>query len=113
MAYDQALASRVRKVLEKRRHVAEQRMFGGIAFLLHGNMFCGVIGSDLVLRLGEEGVTRALRERHTRPMDFTGRPMKTMVYLQSKALESDDRLRKWVERAVRFARSLPRKELGL
>jgi TfoX/Sxy family transcriptional regulator of competence genes len=110
MAYDEALASRVRKVLEKRRHVAEQRMFGGIAFLLHGNMFCGVLERELVLRLGEEGVAQALREPYTRPMDFTGKPMKTMIYLESKGVESDDRLREWIDRALLFARLLPRKE---
>ena len=110
MAYDEALANRVRKVLEKRRYVAEHRMFGGIAFLLKGSMFCGVLESDVVLRLGEEGVTQALREPYTRPMDFTGRPMKSMIYLESKGVESDDRLREWIDRAFLFARLLPRKK---
>jgi len=110
MAYDEAVASRLRKLLGRRRHITEQQMFGGIAFLLEGKMFCGVLGSDLVLRLGEEGVARALHEPHTRPMDFTGRPMKSMIYLEAKDFESDGDLRDWIERAFLFAKSLPRKK---
>jgi hypothetical protein len=75
MAFDVAVAVRMRKALARRKGVTERRMFGGLAFLLEGNMCCGVLGDRLVLRLGAE----ALREPHTRPLDFTGRAMARMV----------------------------------
>ena len=71
MAFDEALADRVRDVLAARPELSERRMFGGIAFMLAGNMCCGVIGEDLLVRLGDDA-ERALAEPHTRPMDFTG-----------------------------------------
>jgi TfoX/Sxy family transcriptional regulator of competence genes len=109
MAYDEALADRMRDALADRDDVTERKMFGGLAFLLSGNMCCGVIGSNAMLRLGEEAVDAALDEPHTRPMDFTGRPMKNMVYVEPEALEDDGDVRRWVGRAVAFAGSLPPK----
>src|SRR4051812_17613636 len=100
-------------------------MFGGLAFMVSGNMCCGVIGSgavagpraggggvigsDAMLRLGEEAVDGALDEPHVRPMDFTGRPMKNMVYVAPAGLEDDGDLRRWVGRPLAFATSLPPK----
>ena len=78
MAYDEMLADRVRAAITALDgNVTERKMFGGLAFLLEGNMCCGVLGDRLVLRLGAE----ALREPHTRPMDFTGRAMASMMYV--------------------------------
>lgn len=105
MAFDETVAARVRKALGRRAGITEKRMFGGLAFLLHGNMCCGVVGKDLMLRLGE-GAARALEEPHVRPMDFTGKPLKTMVYVKPGAA-----LERWVGRAVTFARTLPPKGL--
>jgi TfoX/Sxy family transcriptional regulator of competence genes len=85
MAYDEALAQRVRDLLAPREELTEREMFGGIAFMLAGNMACGVIGGDLLVRLGKEDAERALGEPHVRPMDFTGRPMKTTVYVDPEA----------------------------
>jgi hypothetical protein len=84
-------------------------MFGGICFTLHGNMCCGVIGKDVVLRLGEDGAKVALTERHTRPMDFTGKPMKSMIYVSPDGYATPELLRQWVLRAVGFCQGLPRK----
>lgn len=84
-------------------------MFGGTAFLLDGHMVCGVQGESLVLRLGREGAATALRRRHTRPMDFTGKPLASMVYVDPPGYRRDADLRAWVEQAIRFARALPRK----
>ncbi len=109
MAYDEAVAHRVRKVLQSRKDITERKMFGGIAFLLNGNMCCGVIGSDLVLRLGEDGAAQALKERHTSEMDFTGKPLKSMVYVCPAGYRSDADLRTWVKRAVDHVKSLPAK----
>jgi TfoX/Sxy family transcriptional regulator of competence genes len=109
MAYDEGVAQRVRETLADERGVTEQKMFGGLAFLLRGNMCCGVIGEELMLRVGPEGYDEALAQRHARPMDFTGRPMRGMVYVASRGFESDADLTRWVGRAADFARSLPPK----
>jgi TfoX/Sxy family transcriptional regulator of competence genes len=84
-------------------------MFGGIAFLLNGNMCCGVLKSDLVLRLGEDGAVKALREPHTRVMDFTGKPLRSMVYVSPAGYRADVALRTWVKRALDYVKSLPAK----
>ena len=80
MAYDEDLASRIRAVLPPAEAVTERQMFGGLAFMLGGHMFCGVVRDTLMVRLGPEGADRALNQPHVRPMDFTGRPMKGMVF---------------------------------
>ena len=110
MAFSEALAQRVRETLGKRKGISERKMFGGLAFLLNGNMCCGVMGDLLMLRLGESGAAEALAEPHVRPMDFTGRPMKNMVYVDPPGLASEETLRKWVRQAVAFASSLPAKD---
>jgi len=72
-------------------------------------MCCGVNGDNLMLRLGNDDATKALSEPHTRPMDFTGKPLKSMVYVDPKGFAADDNLRSWVDRAMGFAKSLPPK----
>ncbi len=109
MAYDEQLAGRVRKLLSRRKGFAERKMFGGICFLLHGNMCCGVTTDALMLRLGREGAEAALGEPFTREMDFTGRPMKSMIYVEAVGYELDDDLADWVRRAAKFASTLPAK----
>jgi TfoX/Sxy family transcriptional regulator of competence genes len=109
MAYDEGVAQRVREALADERGVVEKKMFGGIAFMLRGNMCCGVVGEELMLRVGPDAYDQALAERHARPMDFTGRPMRGMVYVASRGFESDADLASWIGRATRFARSLPPK----
>ncbi len=109
MAYDETVADRACRALAKHPGVSERKMFGGLALMLNGNMCCGVIGKDLVLRLGDKGVARALAEPHTRPMDFTGKPLKSMVYVSPAGYRTDDDLLAWVKRAVGFVKSLPEK----
>lgn len=84
-------------------------MFGGIAFMVAGNMACGVIGEDLMVRLGPEDAERALAEPHVRPMDFTGRPMKTTVYVDAEGTASEADLGGWVDAGADYAASLPPK----
>ena len=108
MAYDENLADRVRAFLEAEAGFGERKMFGGIAFMLDGHMCCGVVDSDLMLRLGPDGADAALEHPHVRPMDFTGRPMSSMVFVAPEALQGVS-LRAWVEQAATFARSLPPK----
>lgn len=110
MAYDEQLADRVRKLLKRRKGFSERKMFGGICFMLQGNMCCGVIQSNLMLRLGAELAPHALKQPHTREMDFTGRPMKGMVYVEPAGHEEDDDLKSWVAQAAAFASSLPPKK---
>jgi TfoX/Sxy family transcriptional regulator of competence genes len=108
VAFDEALADRVREILGARAELSERRMFGGIAFMLAGNMCCGVIGEDLMVRLGDDGEA-ALAEPHTRPMDFTGKPMKSTIYVAPEGTASDEDLAKWVEAGADYAASLPPK----
>jgi len=109
MAYNEELASRIRVALGGHDGVVEKKMFGGIAFMLKGNMCVGVTGDDLMVRAGANGLDRALAQPHARPMDFTGRPMKGFVYVDSARTEKDDSLKQWVQRGVAFAGTLPPK----
>ena len=109
MAYDEQLAERIRTTLADQEAVEERKMFGGIAFLHHGNMVCGVVRETLMLRLGADRAEAALDEPHARPMDFTGRPMRGMVYVDPPGFSTDDALTAWVGRALEFAATLPPK----
>jgi TfoX/Sxy family transcriptional regulator of competence genes len=109
VAYDKGLAQRVRESLEDVPGISERKMFGGLAFLLNGNMACGVIGEDLMVRVGPEAYARSLPKPHVRAMDFTGRPMKGLVYVSPPGFEADKDLDLWVGKGVAFARSLPAK----
>ena len=108
MAYDERLAERVRDILAGDPALSERKMFGGLAFMLDGNMCCGIVGNELMLRLGAEGAEKALERADVRPMDFTGRPMTGMVYVAPEGVRGRS-LRTWVERAAGFARTLPPK----
>ena len=108
MAYDEELADRVRVVLADEPSLTERKMFGGLAFMIGGNMACGIVKDELMLRLGADGADAALDEPHVREMDFTGRPMTGLVYVERAGLD-DAGLCRWVERAAAHARSLPPK----
>lgn len=108
MAFNAEIADRVLKVLEGREGLTERKMFGGIAFMLNGNMCYGVTNDDLMVRVGADGLEDALDQPHARPMDFTGRPMKGFVFVDAGAV-GDRVLRQWVQWGVTFAESLPAK----
>ena len=108
MAYDEKLAERIRSILSGRKGVSEMKMFGGIAFMLNGNMFCGIVKGELMARLGPDGYGEAMAIPHTREMDFTGRPMKGMLYVSPRGV-AGRRLKTWVQRCLRFAETLPPK----
>ncbi|QKX17837.1 TfoX/Sxy family protein [Microbulbifer sp. YPW1] len=107
MAYNEELVEKVRDLLPKEDGLSEKQMFGGLAFMLNGNMACGVVGEELMVRVGPDNYQAALGERYTRPMDYTGRPLKGMVYVEEDAIAED--LDGWVTRGVEFAGSLPPK----
>ena len=88
MAFDPVLADRIRMVWPKSVEVAERKMFGGLAFLQRGNMVCGVVKADLMLRLGPQAAAEALAQPNTRPMDFTGKPLKSMIYVDAAGIVS-------------------------
>lgn len=109
MAYNTALAERVRAALTPRRDVVEKKMFGGLAFMVAGNMCCGVSNDELMVRVGPDAYAAALKELHVREMDFTGKPLRGFVYVGRTALADDAQLRAWIERGVAFSTSLPAK----
>jgi hypothetical protein len=108
MAYDEYLADRVRGVLPGGAEMTERKMFGGLAFLLGGHMFAGVVGDELMVRLGYQAAQRAMEREYVREMDFTGRPMKNMIFVQPGGLDGAA-LERWVTAAADYVRSLPPK----
>ena len=109
MAFDEGLADRIRDALSGRHGVSQRKMFGGIAFMLEGNMAVGVAGEELMVRLGPDEAERALAEPHVRRMDMTGRPMKSMILVAPEATAADEDLASWVDAGADFAASLPPK----
>lgn len=109
MAFDESLAARIRDALARRRGIDERKMFGGICFLLHGNLLVGVWRDSLVARLGPDEGEAALLEPHVRAFDITGRPMRNWVLVEPEGIEDDDQLKEWIDRAEAFVGTLPGK----
>ncbi|MEZ4869933.1 MAG: TfoX/Sxy family protein [Caldilineaceae bacterium] len=109
MAYSEELAQRVRTALGDELGVTEKKMFGGLCFLLRGNMICGIVKDELMVRVGPEQYGAALQQPYAREMDFTGRAMKGMVYIAPAGITEYSDLSMWVQRGVTFAGSLPPK----
>jgi TfoX/Sxy family transcriptional regulator of competence genes len=107
VAYNEQLAARVRATLKGQRALVEKKMFGGLAYMSQGKMFAGILNKDLVVRVGLEENGTALKEPHTRPMDFTGRPMKGYLYVSPDGIKTPAHLRKWLMRRLSFVASLP------
>lgn len=109
MAYDEELSDRVKTVLKGKRSVTEKKMFGGLCFMVNGNMACGVEKNKLVVRVGPNDYEKFLKQKHVRKMDFTGKPLKGFIYVMPEGLRRSDSLKQWVDRGVQYAKSLPRK----
>lgn len=109
MSYDDGLAHRLRETLEPRGETTEREMFGGLGFMLGGNLCCGVIEDSLVVRVGPDAYDEALDEPHARPFDFTGREMRGWVFVDPPGLAEDEDLAAWVERCLGFVETLPPK----
>lgn len=107
MAFDEILAARVREALTGRARLTERKMFGGIAFMLDGHMCCGLVGAELMVRVGPEGYEDALSRPNARPMDFTGRPFTGYVYVAPTGLRTTRALQAWVDRSAAYVLSLP------
>jgi TfoX/Sxy family transcriptional regulator of competence genes len=109
MAYNLELASRIRAAFAN-LEVTERKMFGGIAYMMNGNMVCGVIRDDLMARVGADQYEYALGLPGVRDMDpFGGRPMKGMVMVEGSSLVADEALQEWLDRCVQFVATLPAK----
>ena len=109
MPKDKALIERIRPILSKRKGFSEKRMFGGVCFILNGNMCVGTWQGSLIVRLDKWRHEQTLLELHTKPFDITGRVMKGWALVERPGFESDDYLTAWVDRAVKFAAALPAK----
>ncbi len=109
MAYNKELAERIRVVFAGRRDIIEKKMFGGIAFMLAGNMCCGVANDDLMARVGPAKYEQALSQPYAREMDFTGKPLTGFVYVSPKGIESANDLEFWIAWCTDFVESLPAK----
>jgi TfoX/Sxy family transcriptional regulator of competence genes len=109
MAISKELAGRIRQQLARRKNVGEKRMFGGVGFLLNGNLLVGVRKDSLLVRLVPEQSDEALKEPHVKEFDITGRAMKGWVLAGPGGVEDDGQLTDWIERATRFVRTLPAK----
>lgn len=103
MPYNERLAERVRVALAGQPDVAERKMFGGLAFMVGGKMCAGIVGDDLMVRTGAERYEAALRRPHARPMDFTGRVSRGMVYVGPAGTARSDSLRRWLDLALTAA----------
>ena len=110
MAYDEGLAHRLRELFEEEPAVTEKKMFGGVCFLYGGHMCCGIVGDELMLRVGPDAYESCLALPHAREMDFTGRTMRGMIYVGVEGFAEDEDLEAWVGRGLAFVRSLPEKK---
>lgn len=110
MAYDEGLATRLREAFAAAAvAIQERRMFGGLCFLVRGHMSCGIVADTLMVRVGPERYAAALARPHAREMDFTGKPMKGMVYVAPDGLAEDADLAQWVQLGLDFVAGLPDK----
>ena len=109
MAGDEELVSRIRTVLTDEDGFSEKRMFGGVCFMLDGNMCVGTWKGSLIVRLHRARHEQTLAEPHTRPFDVTGRVMRGWALVEPPAIESDEDLTDWLNRAVDYVRTLPSK----
>lgn len=109
MVYSPQLAQRVAELLETEPGICEKKMFGGVAFLLNGNMACGVLKDNLIVRVGPAAYEAALHQAHVRLFDITGRPMRGWVMVTPEGHAADRDLAEWVRQGLGFAASLPAK----
>jgi hypothetical protein len=109
MAFDEGLAERIRTLTDDESDLFERKMFGGLCFMSRGNMCFGIVGSELMVRVGPDAYADALALPHAREMDFTGRSMRGMVYVDEDGFSEDGDLEVWLRRGLEFALSLPPK----
>jgi TfoX/Sxy family transcriptional regulator of competence genes len=109
VGFDERLAQRIRRALSDTPGVTERKMFGGIAFMVHGNMCCGIIDDRFIVRVGRDAYEESLTLKHASEMDYAGRPMRGFVYVSPEGTKSASQLRAWVKRGLDFVDTLPAK----
>lgn len=109
MAYDETLAQRIRDSLDRVPGLVEKKMFGGVGFMVRGNMACGVHKDMLMVRIGTERYEEKMQLSYTRPFDITGRPMKGWLLVEPEGMANETELKDWLDQGVEFALSLPPK----
>jgi len=109
MAYSEELAERIRDAIGDRPGVQERKMFGGVAWMVNGNMAVGVIGEDLMVRLERGEAEQAMAEEHVGPMEFTGRPLGGFILVDAAGIAEDPELGRWVDAGADHAETLPPK----
>ena len=109
MAYDEGLAQRIQEMLDEQPNLVAKKMFGGVGFMVQGNMACGVHKDMLIVRVGPEAYEETMQYPHTLPFDMTGRAMKGWVMVEPGGFESDADLKQWVQSGLEFTLTLPPK----
>jgi TfoX/Sxy family transcriptional regulator of competence genes len=109
MAYDEGLAERIRGILAEEHGLTEKRMFGGLAFMVHGHMCVGIVKDELMVRVDPELHEKELKKPHARQMDFTGRPMRGFLFVGVDGYETDADLESWVRQSLAYVSGLPAK----
>lgn len=107
---DHALVERIRPLFKRRQGYSEQKMFGGVCFMIQGNMCVGPWKGSLVVRLDKAKHDQTQQEPHVGPMDITGKVMQGWALVAPAGIATDEQLKHWVDRAVRYARTLPPKK---
>jgi TfoX/Sxy family transcriptional regulator of competence genes len=108
MAYDLKLAERIRSQLNG-LPVVEKKMFGGVGFMLNGNLSCGVNKDSLIVRVDPEKYSALLKKPHAKPFDLTGKPMKGWLVVEAGGVKTEKQLTTWVNEGIKFASTLPPK----
>jgi TfoX/Sxy family transcriptional regulator of competence genes len=109
LSYDEGLAERIRETLADAPNVTEKKMFGGLCLMISGNMCCGIVDETLMARVGPDQYKDCLKIPHAREMDFTGKPLKGMIYVDPEGIAEDEELNAWVDRCTDFMKTLPPK----
>jgi TfoX-like protein len=109
MAYDEKLADRIRAKLKGTRGLTEKKMFGGVGFMVNGNLACGVNKEDMIVRLSDHDSEAALKRASVRVFDMTGRPMKGWIVVGAEGVATDKTLQGWIDKSLAFAKTLPPK----
>jgi TfoX/Sxy family transcriptional regulator of competence genes len=109
VAYDSDVADRIRARIGPRPGLTEREMFGGIAFMIHGNMAVGVSGDELMVRVGKEAHEQAVARPGARTFDMGAHPMKGWISVTGDGYDSEEAFGAWVDQGIAFAESLPAK----
>ena len=109
MTFNEALADRIRQGLARKKGIEEKKMFGGIGFLLNGNMLVGVWKNSMIVRVGLDSYDEALLEPHVKEFDITGKPMRGWLMVEPQGVDDDGQVKDWIRRALKFVEKLPAK----